>query len=155
MSKQYGIIFSGWSVQRILDGSKTQTRRIVKPQPGIGSYKGWVESRGAWRNTQSFPGRRWVCPYGRAGDFENYEARWELKGCRWRSPFFLKKRDIRIWLEITRVRVERVQDIGFSEIKAEGVDCPEHDFPGGMCVSECSSLRSARQGIMQSSVPVG
>ena len=48
----------------------------------------------------------------------------------------------RIRRTITSVRCERVQEISDADIRAEGFDCPEHDFPGGMCVGpRCPALR--------------
>jgi len=49
----------------------------------------------------------------------------------------------RITLEITELRVQRLQEISWIDIRAESVSCPEHDFHSGFCASECSSLRSA------------
>lgn len=46
-------------------------------------------------------------------------------------------------LLVTGRREELLQNIYFADIRAEGVSCPEHDFPGGFCCSECASLRSA------------
>lgn len=32
-TEEHSIIFNGWSIRRLLAGGKTQTRRVVKPQP--------------------------------------------------------------------------------------------------------------------------
>jgi len=39
---------------------------------------------------------------------------------RWQSPLFMPKWAARIWLEVTRVRAERVQDISEGDARAEG-----------------------------------
>jgi len=74
------ILFNTEMVQAILDGRKTQTRRVIKPQPCE-----WVESisfnqyQGRWEFTgdeggmmshaSSFPGQPLLkCPYGKPGD---------------------------------------------------------------------------------------
>jgi len=70
---EHPIIFNEWSIQRILAGEKTQTRRIVKPQPAgevdsIRHVKGrfWQanEMCSEWEPTL------WQekCPYGQPGD---------------------------------------------------------------------------------------
>ena len=40
---------------------------------------------------------------------------------KWRSPLFMPKRFARIWLEVTAVKAERLQDISESDIVAEGI----------------------------------
>lgn len=50
-----GIIFSTDAVKAILDGSKSQTRRVIKPQPFLGDK---------FQNYEPQVGR---CPYGQAG----------------------------------------------------------------------------------------
>ncbi len=60
---------------------------------------------------------------------------------RWRPSIHMPKWAARIWLEVTDVRVERIQDIRWSDIRAEGVVCPVHDFDSGFCCSECPDLR--------------
>lgn len=78
------ILFSGPMVRAILDGRKTQTRRVMKPQPeghhweGLAGYLPVVKvlptSRGLaarfshWLGTRE-DGVQWVpCPYGQPGD---------------------------------------------------------------------------------------
>ena len=123
--KERPIIFSGPSVRAILDGRKTQTRRIVKAPKGMSA---------------EFAGVDFACPYGCPGDrlwvrethsFYDRECRkpyyqadiddWEPGG--WRSPIFMPRWASRITLEITDVRVQRVQEITEAEAKAEGVHC--------------------------------
>jgi hypothetical protein len=93
-------------------------------------------------------GGEWVdlkCPYGKPGDhlwvketwsnindFVLYRAAAEADdSCddlfipgktAWRSPRFMPRWASRITLEITGVRVERIQDIGLVDLVAEGVD---------------------------------
>lgn len=61
----------------------------------------------------------------------------------WRSSIHLPRWASRIRLDVKGVRIERLNDISHADIRAEGVSCPEHDFPSGFCVSECRFLRSA------------
>lgn len=61
----------------------------------------------------------------------------------WRPSIFMPRAACRLVLEVTSHRVERLMKITFKGIRAEGKDCPTHDFPGGFCCSECPSLRAA------------
>lgn len=79
--KERPILFSGEMVRAILDGRKTQTRRIVKPQPR-GDFNGphEYEQTRIGRRGDEYPGPtvfgihdqdgEWgiVCPYGHPGD---------------------------------------------------------------------------------------
>lgn len=77
------ILFSGSMVRAIMDGRKTQTRRVVKPQPVFSGIKSWERGHWAhktsddtwdyvvpvtggtyWANTRNGP---WRCPYGERG----------------------------------------------------------------------------------------
>jgi len=85
------ILFGGWGVRRILEGEKTQARRVVKPQPphGLenaldlppayrdGTEAGWLKHGPGWywRAQTAVDKARWrsvgksaECPYGQPGD---------------------------------------------------------------------------------------
>jgi hypothetical protein len=111
--KERPIIFNSEMVNAILEGRKTQTRRVVKPQPDEGfimmprrNKRGntvWME----WKSnidgkTEIFSGLgwdKWKCPYGKIGD---------------------KLLASGITLEITNIRVERLQDISEEDAEKEG-----------------------------------
>lgn len=71
--KERGMIFNGEMVRAILDGRKTQTRRIMKVQPVLnGSFyevygAGWVRSM---KSVPAIPGHSLAsnCPFGLVGD---------------------------------------------------------------------------------------
>lgn len=153
------ILFSASMVRAILTGTKTQTRRVVKPQP-VENYSvhGAVrETRGwAWpmRDGQclSCPSDVMLalCPYGQPGDWlwvrESFsgpryqdkhpprdwhstdEIHYWADGCptcgdwtRTRPGMFMPRWASRITLEVTGVRVERLQDISEADALAEGI----------------------------------
>jgi hypothetical protein len=71
------IIFSGVMVRALLDGRKSQTRRVIKPRPdetfaemSATTDFGWQTVGHSWRWTEdSDPGgRAWTCPHGVPGD---------------------------------------------------------------------------------------
>jgi len=62
---------------------------------------------------------------------------------RWTSPRFMPKWAARIWLEITGIRVERVQEITEEECYAEGIN------PMGACHWDGRRLRSSLPNVMQ------
>jgi len=72
-----------------------------------------------------------------------YAATEDTSGLRKRSSIHMPRWASRIDLEIECVHVERLHAIRCWGIRREGIDCPEHDFPGGMCTSECTYLRYA------------
>ena len=75
--KEKPILFSGPMVRAILDGTKTQTRRVVKPQPEsvhdgepywhIGGYRAW-QFRDVYDVLRMGGGNPLHCPYGDPGD---------------------------------------------------------------------------------------
>lgn len=78
------IIFDAESVRSILAGGKTQTRRVVKPQPAhrifwnpivYRGYAGWTDEHG----------RPYPCPYGLPGDRLWVREAWRVWG--WTEDF--------------------------------------------------------------------
>lgn len=80
--KERPILFSGPMVRAILDGRKTQTRRVVKPQPrqtpitngsAVGSYDVWPNNDSCleWDDVvadTAYYVQAGFCPYGQPGD---------------------------------------------------------------------------------------
>jgi hypothetical protein len=148
--KERPILFSGPMVRAILDGSKTQTRRMVKDaQPaGIGrchwSNTGWAHLRLSGGCScqpvhcpHGTPGDRlWVretwaherdgtgCPDDTGVLYRATDPGWddEGTGLRWRPSIFMPRIASRILLEITDVRVQRLQEISDEDARAEGID---------------------------------
>lgn len=186
--KERPIIFSGESVRAILDGTKTQTRRVVK-------MPRWLERTGGdltnafadkafgvtpclqvpcvhpdgdtsvqrLRNPWNWPEpsrlwvrETWTCHWDDdLQDFKGYLYRadgrevYHVDGpgiSPWTSPIHMPRLASRITLEITDVRVERLQDISEEDAKAEGVErcgyagltvIPAACFLGGVFPIEC------------------
>lgn len=139
--KERGILYSAPMVLAKLAGVKTQTRRMLKPQPGK-RFMG--ELRDDWE---------WKCPYGEPGDRLWTRETWAVRrdrdevkirdlepkldgpwyradgeepsGCaggigKWRPSIFMPRWASRLLDEIVSVRVERLQDISEADAKAEG-----------------------------------
>ncbi len=140
--KEHPILFSTPMVQAILEGRKTQTRRICKHQHWSHSELTDVNVNGISQKVD----RSVTCPYGQPGDllwvretfcfpslfdgFEddyyykanfnpgNFETRHASQG--WKPSIHMPKAAARVWLEITEVKVERLQDISEEDAIAEG-----------------------------------
>lgn len=147
--KERPIIFSTPMVQAILNGSKSQSRRVIKTQPIPTEYSDDFVWKQRVRNSA---GILLECPYGQVGDLLWVRETWcvssewdklppsklpvkaretvihkadgfERTG-RWRSSRFMPRWASRILLEITEVRVERVQEISREDIRTEGIMLP-------------------------------
>ena len=172
------ILFSGEMVRAILDKRKTQTRRIVSPQPTYRKGRKlpwmWSPNSGAsvqWRESITINCQHcdiWAtnCPYGKVGDqlwiretwkpdvdgdvscityradgakipIENTpEAaeRWlsvrrpreqypTFEPPSWRPSIYMPRWASRLTLEVTEIRVERLNDISEEDAIAEGCQC--------------------------------
>lgn len=139
------ILFSGPMVRAILDGRKAQTRRIVKPPFEVhangyitkfdkhggrfGPYPApyqpgdilWV--RETWREWDAHDEDEWGPRNGR-GDPYCYAATGDIDheaGQCWRPSIHMPKWACRLWLCVTRVRVERLQEISGEDARSEGI----------------------------------
>lgn len=193
------ILFSAPMVRALLDGRKTQTRRVLKPQP-IGPLKGgehlqglpgmyvvgdtiwpigpgysivsnrpgphprWIEEhvrvkigdrlwvREAWQTGMSSDGPQisyratpdycpieaWDGPDEGIGPSFNYDrcpsARFDhwlgdvlLNDGPWRPGIHMPRWASRLTLIVTGVRVQRVQEITYTDVEAEGIAPPRAD----------------------------
>ena len=149
------IIFSSEMVKAILAGRKSQTRRVIKPQPVIDTDKMW-----RWKDCQWMDGGLgfpesgiedhstykpgnvlWVREKWRLVDFEHVDGDWnasiqfadgeigerlhhlkrgadEITG--WRSPIHMPRAAARLFLLVTDVKVEQVQEISETDAIREG-----------------------------------
>ncbi|EAO4078933.1 hypothetical protein NCW85_004496 [Salmonella enterica] len=171
-----GMIFNAEMVRAILDGRKTQTRRIMAIQPEhselglrrvIDSKNGRDNGKYFWSQSDArglkMRSKVFGCPYGEVGDriwvretyqgplfdYEHMESYLEDSSkfykpefcvyradgkpapefydaddnlhCGWRPSIHMPRWASRITLEITGVRVERLNSITESDAEAEGV----------------------------------
>lgn len=161
------ILFNTEMVRAILDGRKTCTRRVIKPQPQSGlcyTYAGshkdcigkWTyPNRGAhklWGEEYKLPenikdeelSKRWNPPY-HTDDILYVRETWsegyedgtyiyraddkladlptfkESSKLIYRPSIHMPKEAARIWLRVTDVRVERLQEINAEGIRNEGI----------------------------------
>jgi len=70
MQKEIPILFSTPMVQAIIDGRKTETRRVMKPQPLLLVYKNTlcVDSWNNYASDIEDDYKTYKCPYGKPGD---------------------------------------------------------------------------------------
>lgn len=153
------ILFSGPMVRALLDGRKTQTRRIVKAKDSDSSrcitLPMLMKNVNEWRLQDC----RWFgidgydtlvfcdCPYGEVGDRLWVRETWSVKGydsakafnesechtayradgdespfvTKWKPSIHMPRWASRLTLEITGVRVERLNAISSADAEDEGV----------------------------------
>jgi hypothetical protein len=165
--KEKPILFSTPMVKAILEGRKTQTRRVINPQPDDDGVNGVTvegfqtalyNAEEYWINTEEGESKQvkpkyekgdilWVretfqmypasvilngkagnSPYKKipkekpVGYYIEYRATSDKVFCgKWRSSLFMPKYAARLFLKVTSVRLERLQDISEKDAKAEGV----------------------------------
>lgn len=147
-------------VRAILNGSKTQTRRIIKPQPVLTDEGYYV-----------IPLQQLPCPFGGTGDrlwvketflnnaLAGYDPVYFYRADdpekphdrNWKPSIFMPRNASRITLEITGVCVERLDEISEADARAEGVEVMSHGFKnylGGDC--QCGDARMSYMSLWES-----
>jgi hypothetical protein len=145
---EHGILFSAPMVRAILEGRKTQTRRVLNPMhiSVTGELLRWpYGDRGD---------RLWVRETWRVGSDNrvHYRADEPDGGGPWRPSIFMPRGASRITLVVTDVRPERLQDISEGDAEREGVDGPSCSdeaygwYPSGSFRDLWISLNGKRPG---------
>jgi len=140
--KEKPILFNAAMVRAVLDGRKTQTRRVIKPQPQhdaiLLSHLACTAQDGVFEfwGDSDYSTERVACPYGASGDrlwvretfahlgcyrYRATETEGVLRRCTWKPSIHMPRCASRINLEVVGVRVERVQDISDGDALAEGI----------------------------------
>lgn len=148
MSRVLPILFNTDMVRAILDGRKTVTRRVCKDGndftvPGMSFYDAdkrtyAVHNYADKEHTDKLSLAERTCPicpgdilyvretWNVCGNGYRYKADWEKDGIaditKWRPSIHMPKEAARIWLKVTDVRVERLQDIDCNGAMKEGID---------------------------------
>jgi hypothetical protein len=143
------ILFSGPMVRAILEGRKTQTRRVIRPQPMVADEFDSATMTAAWQSGDV----NVRCPYGQPGDrlwvretylamsiaggpvrdvmysdWEDYDICYPTKADKyplgWKvvPAIHMPRSESRLTLEITEVRVQRLQEISNEEAAEEGIE---------------------------------
>ncbi len=138
--KERPIIMGAESVRAILEGRKTMTRRVDKINqnfwPVVGLDQDGKLFNVGYGDFQDTCHVEHLCPYGKVGDrlwvreiFNCNEegiaykaTQPDMDGMPWKSPIYMPRTYSRITLEITDIRVERLQDITNNDAKSEGVE---------------------------------
>jgi hypothetical protein len=160
MLKEHPILFNGDMVNAILSGKKTQTRRVILPQPEtILAWEEWIkdgttlaftiagENEWKCRYASKLGDTLWVRETWAGVDWLAYDCdkdppetigyradksarymgtplateHWNWDLVKWKPSIHMPKWACRLRLEVTEVRVERVQDITWDDAIAEGV----------------------------------
>ncbi len=150
------ILFSGPMVRAILDGRKTQTRRVCKLQPEIVDVEPRYEKNtwGFWHDDEYPNGRCVTCPYGVPGGrlwvretWRQYHPKTSYSDgivyradaqkalgagshsdtYQWKPSIHMPRKFCRLLLDVKAIRVERLQDISEDDADAEGVDAVSMD----------------------------
>ena len=149
------MLFSTPMIKALLDGSKNQTRRIVKHGMDISqmTFAGFREDQAYFKDEKGLLGMKFTTNVGDViwcretfgilqpthatpqgtnydgtyhykADYGNEKPKWdegafEFDG--WKPSLFMPKQACRLFLEVTNIRVERLNDISESDAVAEGI----------------------------------
>lgn len=137
------ILFNTQMVRAILEGRKSVTRRVVKPQPPATAHASKVRSDYGWSFWEGNPEKHYMKPPFQAGDILWVRETWSPVNVRprryiykadvdrsigegvglplcWHPSIHMPREAARIFLRVTDVRVERLKDITATQAMNEG-----------------------------------
>ena len=143
MSRVLPILFNMKMVRAILDGRKSCTRRIIKPQPQ--GYFEVSEEPLYIYDTDGKQGK--ITPPYQPGDILYVRETWKQAPngyyyyedwqkddiadvTKWKPSIHMPKEAARIWLKVTDVRVERLQEITRLSVQKEGIEVDSKECAG-------------------------
>lgn len=143
MSRVLPILFNMEMVRSILDGRKSCTRRIIKPQPQ--GYFEVSEEPLYIYDTDGKQGK--ITPPYQPGDILYVRETWKQAPngyyyyedwqkddiadvTKWKPSIHMPKEAARIWLKVTDVRVERLQEITRLSVQKEGIEVDPKECAG-------------------------
>jgi len=163
-----GVIFSAPMVRALLDGRKTQTRRLLAgapkadgwhcdPDPASQSGQRFVADGGGvslpcivpyapgdrlyvrenWQalsHGDYLPTKSSISDVRYAATDPLADADKDVRGYPWRPSIHMPRWASRLWLAVTEVRVQRLQDCSEADAMAEGIQrdsIPDGPIPGG------------------------
>lgn len=128
MSRVLPILFNMDMVRAILDGRKTVTRRKVKNPAKPPCLAGDIlYVRETWAEIKNADSSHIKYVY-RATDTYPFGVKGYIVKFKWRPSIHMPKKAARIWLKVTDVRVERLQDMSRDDAIKEGIhycECPD------------------------------
>ncbi|OXS89937.1 hypothetical protein B7H01_20115 [Pandoraea apista] len=156
MARERPILFNGPMVNAVLDRSKRQTRRLVKEWIGKPGNK---PTPADVHYLPDFTCYRANCPYGQPGDRLWVRETWAqpttldpgptfyradyprcvppqyenvplVDAITWKPSIHMPRSQCRLVLEVTGVRVERLNGISEADARAEGVTIEDHHMNG-------------------------
>lgn len=137
MAKYRPSLYSTPMVKALLEDRKTQTRRLVKDE----MLEEYASTEQTDEDLLEFLKVSAICPYGFVGDklwvretfarlddgsfvyranYPDYVIKW--KPYRWKPSIHMPRKASRITLELTAIRIERLQEITASDAIAEGIE---------------------------------
>ena len=113
------IFFDDATIQMLLDGKKTQTRRVVK-------------------NVEKLD----KCPYGKVGEILSVKETWyanedgtttfkvgsNVSVPKWNSPYVMPKARARLKLRVTEIKHEKLHDITTDDCAKEGTEASVESY---------------------------
>lgn len=120
------LLFDARAVQAILNGTKTAERKVIKPQPETSATEDIEKLSPYHRGDILYVAEPWMKSNIIGPDKYLYKADYNLNvkpycNWKWRPPAYMSKEAARIFLTLTDVHIEKLQNITDNEALAEGV----------------------------------